>query len=81
MTVLTSRFTVCHLTTVAMSLRFLRGQMRFLNERGFDGEVIASPDVSLGQFATDEGVRAHPVRMQRRITPVSKTNLTIPTNA
>jgi lipopolysaccharide/colanic/teichoic acid biosynthesis glycosyltransferase/glycosyltransferase involved in cell wall biosynthesis len=61
---------VVHLTTVPMTLRFLSGQLRSLSRCGYDIHVASSPGPDLGAFAEAEGVVAHAVAMERRITPV-----------
>lgn len=58
-----------HVTTVPMTLGFLRGQLDFMTERGYQIEVITSPGDSLGQFAEEENVSAHAIPMQRRPSP------------
>lgn len=62
---------VVHLTTVSVSLRFLRGHVNFLKKQGAQVHVISSPDDGLKQFANTHGVTAHPVAMSRQISPVS----------
>lgn len=59
-----------HITTVPMTLGFLRGQLRFMRENGFDVHVMSSPGSDLDLFAAEEDVTAVPVPMQRRITPL-----------
>ena len=48
---------------------FLRGQLAFMRERGFDVTVIASPGPELERLAVRERVKTIPVRMERRIRP------------
>jgi glycosyltransferase involved in cell wall biosynthesis len=64
------RFLVMHVTTVPMSLTFLRGQVAFMAERGIDIAVVSSPGPELAAFGRDEGVPVHAVSMRRRITPL-----------
>ena len=57
------------LTTAPLSLRFLRGHIRLLQENGADVFVIASPSPILDAFAVDHGVEVSGIEMQRRIAP------------
>lgn len=59
-----------HITTVPMSLTFLRGQVGFLKARGFSVEALSSPGEDLDEFGRREGVPVHAVPMVRRITPL-----------
>jgi glycosyltransferase involved in cell wall biosynthesis len=59
-----------HITTVPMSLTFLRGQVGFMKRHGFDVHVISSPGPDLTDFAAAERVTATAVAMPRRITPL-----------
>ncbi|HEX8907767.1 MAG TPA: glycosyltransferase family 4 protein [Anaeromyxobacteraceae bacterium] len=58
-----------HVTTVPESLFFLRGQPRYLRQRGFEVTAVSSPGESLERFRRDEEVCAHAVPMARAITP------------
>lgn len=59
-----------HVTTVPMSLTFLRGQVGYMKERGFSVEVVSSPGPDLTTFGNEEEVPAHAVRMHRSLTPL-----------
>ncbi len=59
-----------HITTVPTTLRFLRGQIGYLRDRGFQIHVLASPDPFLYRFAAEEKVSAHAIEMTRRISPL-----------
>lgn len=59
-----------HVTTVPMTLRFLKGQVAFMREQGFEVEALSSPGDQLTEFESEEGIRCHPVEMPRRITPM-----------
>jgi glycosyltransferase involved in cell wall biosynthesis len=61
---------VVYITTVAESLRFLRGHVRFLRSRGVDVTLVSSPSPLLESIANELGASAHGVRMERRITPL-----------
>jgi glycosyltransferase involved in cell wall biosynthesis len=62
---------IVHVTTVPQNLRFLRGLLRFLHERGCDVHVLSSPGSELDGFARQEGVTAHAIPIERRIAPAS----------
>jgi glycosyltransferase involved in cell wall biosynthesis len=59
-----------HLTTVPMSLTFLRGQPGFLAARGMEVQALSSPGPELRAFGQVEGVPVHGVRMLRQISPL-----------
>jgi glycosyltransferase involved in cell wall biosynthesis len=61
---------VIHVTTIPLTLMFLRGQAGFFAERGFEVEVVSSPGSRLEEFAATENVVTHGVRMRRRVTPI-----------
>jgi glycosyltransferase involved in cell wall biosynthesis len=58
-----------HITTIPMSLVFLRGQVGYMKARGFEVHVISSPGSELEAFGQSENVPVTGVEMQRRITP------------
>jgi glycosyltransferase involved in cell wall biosynthesis len=59
-----------HLTTIPMSLTFLRGQPAYMAARGMEVQALSSPDPALLAFGEAEGVPVHGVRMLRRISPL-----------
>ena len=59
-----------HITTVPQTLAFLTGQTGFMERRGFEVHALSSPGDMLDRFCSREQVRAHPVEMARRITPL-----------
>lgn len=59
-----------HITTVPMTLRFLKGQIGYLKERGFDVHALSSPGEDLVAFGREEGIPSYTVHMPRRITPL-----------
>ena len=61
---------VLHITTVPMSLTFLRGQVGFMKARGIEVHALSSPGPELDSFGANEAVQVHPVPMTRRITPL-----------
>jgi glycosyltransferase involved in cell wall biosynthesis len=65
-----SRATLVHLTTIPITLGFLRGQAAFLRRAGLDVQAISSPGSELSLFGATERVAVHPVEMARQITPV-----------
>lgn len=60
---------VVHVTTIPATLYFLRGQPAYLRERGHHVTAVASPDVMLDRFGTEESVQTHAVPMTRAISP------------
>lgn len=58
------------LTTSALSLNLLRGQLRFFREAGFDVTVACSPDPFLHSVGCEEHVRAEAIPMSREIDPL-----------
>lgn len=60
---------VVHVLTVPDSLLFLRGQVSWMKERGYDIEVVTSPGEGIAEFEAAEGVRVHTLPMPRAITP------------
>jgi glycosyltransferase involved in cell wall biosynthesis len=61
---------IVHVTTVPMSLAFLRAQPGFMRTRGFETVAISSPGPDLQRFGREEGVSVAAVDMTRRITPI-----------
>ncbi len=61
---------IVHVTTIPMTLRFLRGQTRHMRRHGFRVAYVASPDPVFATIAEEEGVDFLEVAMERRITPV-----------
>src|SRR5437870_4485452 len=60
-----------HVTTVPMSLTFLKGQVRYMSARGFQVRAVSSPGEELAAFVASEGVPADAVSMSRRISPLA----------
>jgi glycosyltransferase involved in cell wall biosynthesis len=58
-----------HVVTVPQTLIFLRGQVGFLQERGFRVSAVASPGEDASRFARGEGIPVYQIEMSRRITP------------
>lgn len=61
--------TVAHVMTDPGSLIFLRGQVSFVQDRGFVIHAITSPGPELASFGEREGATVHAVPMSRSITP------------
>ena len=59
-----------HITTVPQTLDFLRGQIGYLRERGYEIHAVSSPGTELDAIGGREGIAVHGVPMERRITPV-----------
>ena len=58
-----------HLTTVAETLTFFRGQVEFLNRHGFDVHAIAGRSHNPAQLGPADRVTFHEVPLGRVITP------------
>ncbi len=58
-----------HVLTVPLTLRFLRGQVGFVAQHGFDVHVACSPGTQLDEFARDNPVTPHPIALTRRVSP------------
>ena len=54
--------------TVPISLAFLKGQPRFMRDRGINTTVITSPGADLDAFAIDENARTVAIPMSREIS-------------
>lgn len=59
-----------HITTVPMSLTFLRGQTAFMKSRGLRVHALSSPGEELVSFGEREQVVVHGVPMTRKMTPI-----------
>lgn len=59
-----------HITTVPVSLMFLRGQIGYMQDRGFGVDAISSPGLELTEFGESEGIKVYAVEMPRSITPL-----------
>jgi glycosyltransferase involved in cell wall biosynthesis len=57
-----------HVTTVPMSFTFLRRQVGYMRQRGFDVAAVSSPGPEATHFAAAEQVRVYAVEMPRRVT-------------
>jgi glycosyltransferase involved in cell wall biosynthesis len=57
-----------YVVTIAATANFLRGQLRYMQSRGFEVTLIASPDPLLRALAETEGVAVRSVVMARSIS-------------
>jgi pyridoxal phosphate-dependent aminotransferase EpsN len=61
-----------HIVTSPMTAwAFLRGQLRFMKERGFDVTLISAPGWELNEIAEQEGVEAISLPMLREPAPIA----------
>lgn len=60
---------VLHITTVPLSLRFLEGQIGYMQSHGIEVEVLSSPGKLLNDFGNEQAVEIHATKMPRKITP------------
>ena len=61
---------IVHVFTVPLSLILLRGQVRFMRDRGHEIIVVTAPGPELDAFGEREGVRVQGIEMSRRISPI-----------
>ena len=67
-----SRPLLIHVATVARSFFYFSqaGQIRWMQEHGFEVMVAANPDESLDKFSRLAGIKSLPVLMKRAISPI-----------
>lgn len=65
----TGRIQLTHVTTVPMSLTFLRGQASFMKGRGINVSAVSSGGEDLEKFGAELGLSVHAVEMPREISP------------
>jgi len=65
-----ARPSIVYVVTSSLAVRFLRGQLGYLREAGFDVTVISSPGQELDKIAAQEGVKTFPIQMAREISPL-----------
>ena len=61
---------VLHIVTSSLTVALMRGQLRYLRERGFDVTVISSPGRWLGEVSAIQGARTVEVPLAREISPL-----------
>ncbi|MHB9035608.1 MAG: glycosyltransferase family 4 protein [Armatimonadota bacterium] len=59
-----------HITTVPVSLNFIRGQAEYMKSRGFEVHAVSSPGKELEKFGVGENISVYSVTMPRAITPL-----------
>lgn len=59
-----------HITTIPMSLTFVKGLVGYVRQRGLHVHALASPGPDLTAFGERYGVPTFAVEMSRRITPL-----------
>src|SRR5690625_3551076 len=59
-----------HVTTIPLSLYFLRGQAEFMRQHGITTSIVSSPGHLLDSFQASEEVHVYPVEMTRRFSPL-----------
>ena len=64
------RACLVHVTTVAQTLLFLRGQPAFFRSKGFEVHAISSPGEVLTRFGEEQQVTVHAVPIRRTISPL-----------
>ncbi len=62
---------VVHVTHIPFALMFLKGQISYLKSQGVEVHVISSPEDGLQQFADENHVPAHGVKISRSISPLT----------
>jgi glycosyltransferase involved in cell wall biosynthesis len=59
-----------HMTTVPMTLGFVKGQVGYMKAAGIEVSALSSPGERLDAFAEEEQVPVYRVPITRRVTPV-----------
>lgn len=60
---------LAHVTTVPMTLGFLRGHIDYLRGHAYQVAVVSSPGDDLNAFGSQHQVRTHGVAMERQMSP------------
>lgn len=68
---LQSKPKLVHITTVPESLGFVRGQVGYMQDHGFEVSAISSPGQLLDDFGQTERIPVHALEMLRRISPLN----------
>ena len=58
-----------YLTTASLALGFFRGQLEYMQSKGFEVVVVSSPGSEQDEIY-DKGFQVHPISMKRRISPL-----------
>lgn len=61
---------ILHVLTVPLSLRFLRGQIAYFTDNGFEMHVACAEDPLLWRFQSENPVEAHPIAIHRGLSPI-----------
>ena len=61
---------VVHMVTSAVSVGLMKGQLAYLNNKGYDVTVISSPGERLIQAQKEEGINIKAIKMERTISPL-----------
>lgn len=59
-----------HITTVPITLGFLRGQAGYMRAQGIETEAVTSAGEGLAEFIQSEAIPVHQLEMSRRISPL-----------
>lgn len=65
------RIRVLHAVTVSKSLKFMKGQLSYLKNLGYEVSVVSSPGKEIDTFAEMEKVNIKQIKMAREISPLS----------
>lgn len=60
-----------HVLTVPLTLRFLRGQVDFVAQHGFDVHVACAPGEKLQEFSRAHPVTPHGIELTRTVSPAA----------
>jgi glycosyltransferase involved in cell wall biosynthesis len=67
-----SRVKLVLAVTIPLTLElFYRGQIKYLQSRGFEITAISAPGDALDRVAARDGIKVFPVKMYRRISPLA----------
>jgi len=62
---------ICATTVPSTARAFMRGQLRYLSDQGWDVRLISSPGAELDSVGSEEGVDTLGIQMERELSPVS----------
>src|SRR5690625_7585903 len=57
------------MVTIANSVGLMKRQLSFLNDAGYEMNVVSSPGKKLDQIELEEGVKTKSIKMERGISP------------
>lgn len=61
---------LAHITTVPLTLGFIRGQVDYMQRQGFEIHAVSSPSEELVAFGSSQQIEAHAVEMPRKVSPL-----------